>query len=48
MPEIMEQRIAMNEEYMKLNQELDEVAMGMAKILRVRQHYYRSDNNTVL
>ncbi len=37
MPEIMEQRIAMNEEYMKLNQELDEVAAGMAKILRVRQ-----------
>ena len=37
MPEIMEQRIAMNEEYTKLNQELDEVAARMAKILRVRQ-----------
>lgn len=37
MPEIMERRIAVNEEYSKLNQELDEVAAGMAKILRVRQ-----------
>lgn len=37
MPEIMEQRITMNEEYKQLNEELDEVAAGMAKILRVRQ-----------
>jgi len=37
MPEIMEQRITLNEEYMKLNQELDAVAASMAKILRVRQ-----------
>ena len=37
MPEIMEKRIEMNEQYNKLNQELDEVAAGMAKILRVRQ-----------
>jgi len=37
MPEIMEKRIEVNEQYNKLNQELDEVAAGMAKILRVRQ-----------
>lgn len=37
MPEIMEKRIEVNEEYSKLNQELDEVAASMAKILRVRQ-----------
>jgi hypothetical protein len=37
MPELMEKRIAVNEEYNKLNQELDEVVAGMAKILRVRQ-----------
>lgn len=37
MPEIMEKRIAVNEEYSKANQELDAVAAGMAKILRVRQ-----------
>lgn len=37
MPEIMEQRITLNEEYTKMNQELDAVATSMAKILRVRQ-----------
>ena len=37
LPETMEKRIAINEEYSKLNQELDEVVAGMAKILRVRQ-----------
>jgi hypothetical protein len=37
MPDIMEKRIAVNEEYSKLNQELDEIVSGMAKILRVRQ-----------
>lgn len=37
MPEIMEQRITLNEEYTKMNQELDAVAASMAKILRVRQ-----------
>jgi hypothetical protein len=36
-PDIMEKRIAVNEEYNSLNQELDEVVAGMAKILRVRQ-----------
>lgn len=37
LPETMEKRIAVNEEYSKLNQELEEVVAGMAKILRVRQ-----------
>lgn len=37
MPEMMERRIAVNEEYAKLNQELDNVVASMAKILRVRQ-----------
>ena len=37
LPETMEKRIAVNEEYSKLNQELDEIVAGMAKILRVRQ-----------
>lgn len=37
LPETMEKRIEINEEYSKLNQELEEVVAGMAKILRVRQ-----------
>lgn len=37
MPEIMEQRVIVNEQYSLLNQELDDVVAGMAKILRVRQ-----------
>ena len=37
MPEMMEKRIAVNEEYSTLSQELDDVVAGMAKILRVRQ-----------
>lgn len=37
MPDIMEKRIAVNEEYNKYNKELDDVVAGMAKILRVRQ-----------
>jgi len=37
MPEIMEKRLEVNEEYSKLNQELDDVVAGMSKILRVRQ-----------
>ncbi len=37
MPEMMEQRIAVNEEYAKAHEELDEIVAGMAKILRVRQ-----------
>ena len=37
LPETMEKRIAVNEEYSKLNQELEEIVAGMAKILRVRQ-----------
>lgn len=35
--EIMEQRMAVNEEFDVANKELDEVVGGMAKILRVRQ-----------
>lgn len=37
MPDLMEKRIEMNETYAKLNEELDDVVAGMAKILRVRQ-----------
>ncbi|MBO5031855.1 MAG: DUF342 domain-containing protein [Lachnospiraceae bacterium] len=37
LPEIMDKRMTVNEEYSKVNQELDEVVAGMAKILRVRQ-----------
>jgi hypothetical protein len=37
MPDIMEKRIAVNEEYTKYSDELDEVVAGMAKLLRVRQ-----------
>ncbi len=37
MPEMMEKRVAVNEEYGKLSQELDDIVAGMAKILRVRQ-----------
>ena len=37
LPETMEKRIAVNEEYSKLNQELEDIVAGMAKILRVRQ-----------
>lgn len=37
LPEMMEKRIAINEEYSKVNRELDEIVDGMAKILRVRQ-----------
>ena len=37
MPEMMEKRIAVNEEYSKLSEELDDVVASMAKILRVRQ-----------
>jgi hypothetical protein len=37
MPEIMEKRIIINEEYSRYNTELDDVVSGMAKLLRVRQ-----------
>lgn len=37
LPEMMDQRIAVNEEYSKANKELDDVVESMAKILRVRQ-----------
>lgn len=37
MPEIMEQRVNVNEEYNMLSRELDDVVASMAKILRVRQ-----------
>ena len=37
MPEMIEQRAAVNSEYAKLNEELEAVVEGMAKILRVRQ-----------
>ena len=37
MPDLMEKRIEVNDEYNKLNQELDDVVAAIAKILRVRQ-----------
>jgi hypothetical protein len=37
MPEVMEKRINVNEEYSRYNTELDDVVAGMAKLLRVRQ-----------
>lgn len=37
LPETMEKRTEINEEYSKLSQELEEVVAGMAKVLRVRQ-----------
>lgn len=37
MPEMMEKRIAINEEYNLVNRELEEIVEGMSKILRVRQ-----------
>ena len=37
MPEMMEKRIAVNEEYSRLNQSLEDIVESMAKILRVRQ-----------
>ena len=37
LPDIMEKRMAVTEEYNKTNAELDDVVAGMAKILRVRQ-----------
>ena len=36
-PEVMEKRIAVNEEYSTVSKELDEIVESMAKILRVRQ-----------
>lgn len=36
-PEMVEKRIEINEEYDAVNRELDEIAVGMSKILRVRQ-----------
>lgn len=36
-PDMMEKRIAINEEYSVVNRELDDIVEGMAKILRVRQ-----------
>lgn len=37
LPEIMEKRIEVSQKYGKLNTELDEIVVGMARILRVRQ-----------
>lgn len=37
LPDMMEKRIAVNEEYSTVNKELEEIVEGMAKILRVRQ-----------
>lgn len=37
LPEIMEKRAEVSQEYAKLNAELDEIVVGMARILRVRQ-----------
>ena len=36
-PEVLEKRIAVNEEYSTVSRELDEIVESMAKILRVRQ-----------
>ena len=36
-PEVLEKRIAVNEEYSTVSKELDEIVESMAKILRVRQ-----------
>ena len=37
LPELLEKRIEISQKYTKLNEELDEIVMGMAKILRIRQ-----------
>ncbi len=37
LPDMMEKRIAVNEEYSTVNKELEEIVESMAKILRVRQ-----------
>lgn len=37
LPELLEKRIEVSQKYSKLNEELDEIVLGMAKILRVRQ-----------
>lgn len=37
LPEMMDKRIEVSQKYGKLNEELDEIVLGMAKILRVRQ-----------
>ena len=37
LPDMMEKRIAVNEEYSIVNKELEDIVEGMAKILRVRQ-----------
>lgn len=37
LPEMIEKRVEINEEYDSVNRELDEIAVGMSKILRVRQ-----------
>ena len=37
LPDMMEKRIAVNEEYSFVNKELEDIVEGMAKILRVRQ-----------
>lgn len=37
LPELISKRIEIGQRYTKLNEELDEIVMGMAKILRVRQ-----------
>ena len=37
LPELLEKRIEVSQQYAKLNEELDEIVLGMAKVLRVRQ-----------
>lgn len=37
LPELLERRMEVSQQYGKLNEELDEIVLGMAKVLRVRQ-----------
>lgn len=37
LPELLERRMEVSNQYAKLNEELDEIVLGMAKVLRVRQ-----------
>ncbi|MDE7266307.1 MAG: FapA family protein [Lachnospiraceae bacterium] len=37
LPELLDRRMEVSQQYGKLNEELDEIVLGMAKILRVRQ-----------
>ena len=37
LPELLDRRMEVSQQYGKLNEELDEIVLGMAKVLRVRQ-----------